>query len=473
MDRSSNTQDGPLQSPKSILVLPTELLEAIGSFLDRTDLLTLRCTNRRLDLALAASFGKHIATIKVIIHSVSLEKLQQLSHRTHLAKYVEHLIVGTESVDQYTGNGAVFKPYPEVMQRSLDQLYVDGKVAAGPRSMAELQPGREMDTETLYDCIQRFPRLKCLRIEDMPRTEHFPSIESFLFPREKYKRFGGYDELAEALRVYDPYWNGPYRGTRGAGIMPYAGRRHACAVFSSTLARLDADGRQVDVHVSLRSRNYYKNNHEIPIFVGATNLNPHAFKNRLNSLYLDADTMTDWMAQFLEEVEGGTLETLTLSGFFRTSPFYQHKFPYLSCLRLQHGIMEHHNEVLDDTLSSFSSLYPRLTSVHIESFAVREYDWAVILSSLSNTETLEELVLREIYLLRDVFILRPAPVVEILDGVEWHGRAMIKKGSAAALQDIGANEFLDHRHSRGIRYYYLLDLTNADVHARTEESAPN
>jgi hypothetical protein len=84
-----------------LIDLPTELITIIGSFLEFSDVGSLRLANQELKQKISASFCLLLKTVKLSLIGVSIRTLSDAAWCKDIAGTIEHLIIGTESLERY------------------------------------------------------------------------------------------------------------------------------------------------------------------------------------------------------------------------------------------------------------------------------------------------------------------------------------------------------------------------------------
>ena len=80
--------------------LPTELVTAIGSYLGPNGTCLLRLINKELHEKTSHDFSLYFKTVRVSLIRISIQRLSDVAWG-HLGDAIEHLIIGSETLDQY------------------------------------------------------------------------------------------------------------------------------------------------------------------------------------------------------------------------------------------------------------------------------------------------------------------------------------------------------------------------------------
>jgi hypothetical protein len=144
--------------------LSTELLSTICEFCDTSSILALRLTSRDIFSKTYYNFTTLLSSIKISFCQISLEILDQITAQPGIARKIQHITIGTESLDQFVWAG---KPD---LQITYDRL------------LREERDSRGAFLDKIRECLLRIPNLKTVRVEDRPMlplsNDYRPSIGS-------------------------------------------------------------------------------------------------------------------------------------------------------------------------------------------------------------------------------------------------------------------------------------------------------
>ncbi|KAF2734191.1 hypothetical protein EJ04DRAFT_564471 [Polyplosphaeria fusca] len=470
--------------------LPTELVDAVCEYLDQHEILELRCTNRQLYSALWKTFAKLITSIKIIVHPVSLEKLEWLTTYEHLASTVEELVIGSEGPDQYAQIAK--KPFPDLIKERISQLYINGNINDGAKNAEGVETLRDIESARLLQCIESLPNLKRILVEDPPRTINDGMQEHFMKTHEKHRAYAGATEIGTELRIFTN-WNGPYLWSQKQDKpirIPYAGRIHTFAVAMKVLRKLNEGQEGPDLHLILRSRNV-SNPRRVetslfsPPFAWSTSV--PFLSTCVKSLHLETESLQDWESNLLRWLLNGRLDSLTLSGLHKASAsgngYLDHQqahalspgtalgppiVPRLKKLVLKQNIFEHH-----ENMEIFSYVFRHhgatLETLHFEDFAIVEARWDSVLRWIGELENIAQLTMKNVFIIRrHEGGSRDYSEEDFVKDVQWNGKAKIAKGCNFAATGIAGNGVLQPAWSRNDHHYFFMNLKSANDAANAD-----
>jgi len=159
--------------------LPTELVTAIGSYLGPNGTCLLRLINKELHEKTSHDFSLYFKTVRVSLIRISIQRLSDVAWG-HLGDAIEHLIIGSETLDQYPLTST---SHPNAFRQLL---------------------ANEPKTSDLRRWVQNIivnilKNLHTITIEDRPEDP----------TSAVYRRSMGHAEITRKTGV-DLRWNGPY-----------------------------------------------------------------------------------------------------------------------------------------------------------------------------------------------------------------------------------------------------------------------
>ena len=197
--------------------LPGELISWIGEYLEAKDVGSLRLTSKDLCGKMSYRFSFLFKTVKVSLIGVSIQALINITRSTDVAKRVEHLIIGTETL----------KEYEKAPMSNSDEFH---------RMLLKDGNGGTLRSVLRKLIVSRLHNLKTITIEDrpaMPASEFYRSSMG----TEKMKRTTGVN-----LR-----WNGPYTIDGPSFPLPLTHRIAAYDGVFNLLRQLDTHGRVLNL----------------------------------------------------------------------------------------------------------------------------------------------------------------------------------------------------------------------------------
>jgi hypothetical protein len=207
-----------------LIHLPTEVITIIGSFLESSDVGFLRLANQELKQKMSASFCLLLKTVKVSLIGVSIRTLSDAAWCKDIAGTIEHLIIGTESLERY-------HRIPTTLPNSFQEML------AGEGSGSVLR----LWLQNII--VHQLPKLHTITLEDCPED---PTSETF-------RSSMGSTEILHKTGV-DLRWNGPY--TRGlhhpTGQFPDIARMRVYTSVFDMLRYLDTHNRAMGLRIIMR-----------------------------------------------------------------------------------------------------------------------------------------------------------------------------------------------------------------------------
>ncbi|KAF2243413.1 hypothetical protein BU26DRAFT_609465 [Trematosphaeria pertusa] len=211
--------------------LPSKVADVLYDNLDTSSLLALRFVNRALKQKTESNFFSLFLSIKLSFCQASLDDLDEISQVDGIARKVEHITFGTETLDQYR-HAVDFLEGPDVEK---PQVTYDSWLET------EMIAGSELVTE-LREILLRFRNLNRVTLEDRPSGQNAQGYEDYRpsLASVKIKRLTGVD-----LR-----WNGPYSEPddspdSGRYTFPFSSRQFVYAVVLALLRDLDIAGKRL------------------------------------------------------------------------------------------------------------------------------------------------------------------------------------------------------------------------------------
>ena len=213
----------------NLLSLPTELITLIGSFLKAGVIGLLRLVNKELHTKTWRSFCLRFKTVKVSLIRISIQALSDAALSPDIAKEIKHMIIGTETLEQY-------EHAPTSYPRAL-------------RAMIATE-GKAVDLRIWLQnlIVQKLPNLRTITLEDRPEdpdSEYYrPSMGSV-----ELLRRAGVD-----MSLNGPYglsiWDNPRQGDDRS--FPLVSRLLVFATVFSMLRYLDTRSMVMDFRIVIR-----------------------------------------------------------------------------------------------------------------------------------------------------------------------------------------------------------------------------
>jgi hypothetical protein len=211
-----------------LIHLPTELITIVGSFLESSDVGSLRLANQELKQKMSASFCLLLKTVKVSLIGVSIRTLSDAAWCKDIAGTIEHLIIGTESLERY-------HRIPTTLPSSFQEML------AGEGSGSVLR----LWLQNII--VHQLPNLHTITLEDCPEE---PTSETF-------RSSMGSTEILHKTGV-DLRWNGPYTRVlhhstgRTVPYFPDIARMRVYTSVFDMLRYLDTHNRAMDLRIIMR-----------------------------------------------------------------------------------------------------------------------------------------------------------------------------------------------------------------------------
>lgn len=211
-----------------LIDLPTELITIIGLFLESSDVGSLRLANQELKQKISASFCLLLKTVKVSLIGVSIRTLSDAVWCKDIAGTIEHLIIGTESLERYH---RILTTLPSSFQEML----------AGEGS------GYVLRLWLQNIIVHQLPNLHTITLEDCPEDPTSKTFRSSM----------GSTEILHKTGV-DLRWNGPYtrvlHHSTGQPIryFPNIARMRVYASVFDMLRYLDTHNRAMGLRIIMR-----------------------------------------------------------------------------------------------------------------------------------------------------------------------------------------------------------------------------
>ena len=159
--------------------LPTELVTAIGSYLGPNGTCLLRLINKELHEKTSHDFSLYFRTVRVSLIRISIQRLSDVAWG-HLGDTIEHLIIGSETLDQYPLTSTL---HPNAFRQLL---------ANEPKTS-------DMRRWLQNIIVNILKNVHTITIEDRPEDP----------ASAVYRRSMGHAEITRRTGV-DLRWNGPY-----------------------------------------------------------------------------------------------------------------------------------------------------------------------------------------------------------------------------------------------------------------------
>lgn len=137
----------------SLSSLPSQLIEIISNHIDAACILALRFSNRTILSKCQYTFHKLFATIKISFCLFSVNALDQLSLKPHVADKIQRLTIGTKRLDQYA-------PFANNKNEFWNLLN-------------EETEAKDTISQRMLDICRRLSNLKSIVIEDRPLGVYF------------------------------------------------------------------------------------------------------------------------------------------------------------------------------------------------------------------------------------------------------------------------------------------------------------
>jgi len=211
-----------------LIDLPTDLITIIGSFLESSDVGSLRLANQELKQKISASFCLLLKTVKVSLIGVSIRILSDAAWCEDIAGTIEHLIIGTESLERY-------HRIPTTLPSSFQTM------------LASEGNGSVLRLWLQNIIIHQLPKLHTITLEDCPEDSTSETFRSSM----------GSTEILHETGV-DLRWNGPYTRVLHRPIgqlvrnFPDTARMRVYTAVFDMLRYLDTHNRAISLRIIMR-----------------------------------------------------------------------------------------------------------------------------------------------------------------------------------------------------------------------------
>lgn len=175
---------------------PSGIIQVICAHLDGPSVLALRLTNRALHKKTKKPFAALFSSVKISLTPRSIAVLEALSIQKHIAAKIEHITIGTETLNQYLIPMGEMQGDEEAVREYCRQF------EAG---LEEENEARAVTIDALKHSFLRMGNLKNVCVEDRPviySSEH-------VHKHQDYRPFMGSSHIVHLTNL-DFRWNGPY-----------------------------------------------------------------------------------------------------------------------------------------------------------------------------------------------------------------------------------------------------------------------